>query len=45
MRYKIAGCHHVLSVSVVPSVSVENAVESNDVLMTCFCSVSSSGTV
>ena len=37
MRHKIAGFCHVLSVSVVPSVSVENAMESNDVLMTCFC--------
>ena len=27
----------MLSVSLVPSVSVESAMESNDVLMTCFC--------
>ena len=45
MRHKIAGFYHVLSVSVVPSVSVETAMESNDVLMTCFCAVSLSGTM
>ena len=36
MRHKIAGFYHVLSVSVVPSVFVECATESNDVFMTCF---------
>ena len=35
MRHKTAGFYHVLSVSVVPSMSVESAMESNDVLMTC----------
>ena len=44
MRHEIAGFDHVLSVSVVPSVSVESAMESCDVSMTCFCAVSSSGT-
>ena len=33
---KMAGFYHVLSVSVVPSVSVESAMESNDMLMACF---------
>ena len=32
----MARFYHVLSVSVVPSVPVESAMESNDVLMTCF---------
>ena len=45
MRHKIAGFCHVLSVSVVPSVSVERAMESNDVVMTCFGAVSLSGTM
>ena len=40
MCHKTVGLYHVLSVSVVPSVSVESAMESNDVLMTCFCAVS-----
>ena len=44
MRHKIAGFYRVLSVSVVPSVSVESAMESNDVLMTSFFAVSSSST-
>ena len=35
----------MLSVSAVPSVSVESAMESNDVLMTCFCALSLSGTM
>ena len=39
------GFYHVLSVFVVLSVSVESAMESNDVLMTCFCAVSLSGTM
>ena len=42
---KTAGFYHVLSVSVVPSVSVESGMESDDVLMTCFCAVSLSGTM
>ena len=42
---KTAGFYHVVSVSVVPSVSVESAMESNDVLMTCFCAVSLCGTL
>ena len=45
MRHKIGGFYYVLSVSVVPSVSVESAMQSNDVLMTCFCAVSMSGTM
>ena len=36
MRHKTAWFYHVLSASVVPSVSVESALEPNDVLMTCF---------
>ena len=44
MRHNTAGFYHVLSASVVPLVSVESAMESKDVLMTCFCAVSSSGT-
>ena len=43
MRHKIAVFYHVLSV--VPSVSVQSAMESNDVLMTCFCAVSLDGTM
>ena len=43
MRNKIAGFYLCLSLSVVPSVSVESVMESNDVLMTCFCAVSLSG--
>ena len=42
------GFYHVLFVSVVPLVSVESVesvMESNDVLMTCFCVVSLSGTM
>ena len=35
----------MLSVSVVPSVSVESAMESNDVLLTCFGAVPLSGTM
>ena len=35
----------MLTVSVEPSVSVESAMESNDVFMTCFFAVSSSGTM
>ena len=42
---KTAGFYHVLSVSVVPSVSVESAMESYEVFMTCFCAVSLSGTM
>ena len=45
MSHKIAGFYHVLSVSVVPSVFVESAMESNDVLITCLCAVSLSGTL
>ena len=45
MCHKTAGFHNVLSVSVVPSVSVESAMESNDVLITCSCAVSLSGTM
>ena len=44
MRHKIAGFYHELSVSVVPLVSVKSVMESNDVSMTRFCAVSSSGT-
>ena len=36
MRHKTAWFYHVLSVSVVPSVSVESALESNDVLNDVF---------
>ena len=36
MRHKIAWFYHVLSVSVVPSVSVESAMESHDVLNDVF---------
>ena len=36
MRHKIARFYHVLSVSVVPSVSVESAMESNEVLNDVF---------
>ena len=36
MRHKIAVFYHVLSVSVVPSVSVESAMESNEVLNDVF---------
>ena len=36
MRHKVAGFYHMLSVSVVPSVSVEIALESNDVLNDIF---------
>ena len=36
MRHEIAWFYHVLSVSVVPSVSVESAIESNDVLNDVF---------
>ena len=43
---RTAGFHHVLSVSVVPSVSVESAVECQmRCPMTCFCTVSLSGTM
>ena len=45
MRHKTAGFYHVLSVSVVLSVCVESAMESNDVLTTCFCAVSLGGTM
>ena len=45
IRRKTAGFYHVLSVCEEPSVSVESAMESNDVLMTCFCTVSLSGTM
>ena len=45
MSGRTAGLYHVLSVFVVPSVSMESAMESNDVLMTCFCAVSLSGTM
>ena len=36
MRHKIAGFYHVLSVSMVSSVSVESAMESNDALIDMF---------
>ena len=36
---RTAGFHHVLSVFVVPSVSVESAMESNDVLNDVFVSL------
>ena len=36
IRHKIAWFYHVLFVSVVPSVSVESAMESNDVLNDVF---------
>ena len=43
---RTAGFYHVLSVSVVPSVSVESVMECQMTCqMNCFCAVSSSGTM